>query len=99
LIIDQICLPSAQRQESVVSDKSGNVIETHEHAGDFKEWWVHFCPENAARRLNWSSSFIQGGPCPRNTVPGEVALVSWARRLRSRKRPALERESKVQKKE
>ena len=21
-----------------VSDETGNVIETHEHAGDFKEW-------------------------------------------------------------
>ena len=23
-----------------VYDDAGNVIETHEHAGDFKEWWV-----------------------------------------------------------
>ncbi len=22
-----------------VYDAAGNVIETHEHAGDFKEWW------------------------------------------------------------
>jgi len=29
-------LPGAQRQESLESDKSGNVIETHEHKGDFK---------------------------------------------------------------
>jgi len=36
-IIDQICLPGVQCQESVVYDKSGNVIETHEHSGDFKE--------------------------------------------------------------
>jgi hypothetical protein len=23
-----------------VYDAAGNVIETHEHAGDFKEWWA-----------------------------------------------------------
>jgi hypothetical protein len=22
-----------------VCDEAGNVIETHEHAGDFEEWW------------------------------------------------------------
>jgi hypothetical protein len=22
-----------------VCDDAGNVIETHEHAGEFKEWW------------------------------------------------------------
>jgi hypothetical protein len=22
-----------------VYDEAGNVIETHEHKGDFKEWW------------------------------------------------------------
>jgi hypothetical protein len=30
-------LAGAQRQESLVVDKAGNVIETHEHTGDFKE--------------------------------------------------------------
>jgi hypothetical protein len=28
-------LAGAQRQESLVFDESGNVIETHEHAGEF----------------------------------------------------------------
>ena len=23
-----------------VYDETGNLIETHEHTGDFKEWWV-----------------------------------------------------------
>jgi hypothetical protein len=23
-----------------VYDEAGNVVETHEHAGDFKEWWA-----------------------------------------------------------
>jgi hypothetical protein len=23
-----------------VDDEAGNVIETHEHKGDFKEWWA-----------------------------------------------------------
>jgi hypothetical protein len=23
-----------------VYDETGNVIETHEHAGEFKEWWA-----------------------------------------------------------
>jgi hypothetical protein len=51
-----------------------------------------FCPENAAAAIN--------GACPHNTVPGEVALcIDRACRIRSRKRPVLERESKVQKKE
>jgi hypothetical protein len=30
-------LAGARRQESLLFDESGNVIETHEHAGDFKE--------------------------------------------------------------
>jgi hypothetical protein len=25
-----------------IYDQAGNVIETHEHAGDFKEWWNFF---------------------------------------------------------
>jgi hypothetical protein len=25
-----------------VYDEAGNVIETHEHTGDFKKWWVYF---------------------------------------------------------
>jgi len=25
-----------------IYDKAGNVIETYEHSGDFKEWWVKF---------------------------------------------------------
>ena len=36
-MIDQFCLPGAQRQEPLESDKSGNVLETHEHKGEFKE--------------------------------------------------------------
>jgi hypothetical protein len=51
---------------------------------------IHFCPENAAAAIN--AKWLPG--------LGQVALVSWTRRrFRSRKRPALERESKVQKKE
>jgi len=76
-----------------VYGKAGNVIETHEHAGDFKEWRVQFLPrKRRAAAIN--------GRSPHNTVPGEVALcIDRACRIRSRKRPALERESKVQKKE
>jgi hypothetical protein len=25
-----------------VYDDAGNVIETHEQAGEFKAWWVHY---------------------------------------------------------
>jgi len=25
-----------------VYDEAGDVIETHEHSGDFKEWWARF---------------------------------------------------------
>jgi len=31
-------LAGAQRQESLVFDTAGNVIEAQEHDGDFKEW-------------------------------------------------------------
>ena len=41
-----------------VYDAAGNVIETHEHAGEFKEWRVHFCPENAARLLSMGKAPI-----------------------------------------
>jgi len=26
-----------------VYDDAGNVIETHEQAGEFKEWWTRWC--------------------------------------------------------
>jgi hypothetical protein len=68
------------------------VIEAHEQKGAIsKNGEFSFCPETAAAAIN--------GPCPHKSAPVEVVAVSWARRLRSRKRPALERESKVQKKE
>ncbi len=41
-----------------VYDSAGNVIDTHEHAGEFKEWRVHFCPENAARLLSMGKAPI-----------------------------------------
>jgi hypothetical protein len=32
-------------------DKAGSVIETHEHAGEFKGWCVsHFCPKTEITR-------------------------------------------------
>jgi hypothetical protein len=33
-----------------VYDQAGNVIETHEHTGQFKEWWVHRVKQKAAMR-------------------------------------------------
>jgi hypothetical protein len=35
-----------------VYDEAGNVIETHEHAGDFKEWWRACHRSSGFRFLN-----------------------------------------------
>jgi hypothetical protein len=39
-----------------VYDESSNVVETHEHAGEFKEWLVGFTPDldGAKIELKWS---------------------------------------------
>jgi hypothetical protein len=36
----------------VADDSAGNVIETHEHAGDFKEWWPAETEEVSIRLHN-----------------------------------------------
>ena len=80
------CAKDNELKCTAFTTEAGNVIETYEHKASSKSGEFSFCPENAAAAIHAGA-------------PGEVALVSWARRLRSRKRPALERESKVQKKE
>jgi len=52
--------PNAVSNDAVIRvyDSAGNVIQTHEHAGEFKEWRVHFCPENAARLLSMGKAPI-----------------------------------------
>jgi hypothetical protein len=37
-----------------VYDAVGNVIETHEHKGDFKEWWRYRVKQKAA--MQWSTT-------------------------------------------
>jgi len=44
----------SHRAVTRVYDESGNMIETHEHAGDFKEWWGlirNALPPNPRERL------------------------------------------------
>ena len=76
-----------------VYDESGQRDRDARARGRFQRMASSFLPrKRRAAAIN--------GKSPHNTVPGEVALcIDRACRIRSRKRPALERESKVQKKE
>jgi hypothetical protein len=52
-----------------VYDEAGNVIETHEHKGDFKEWWTS--PSNF-RRSNWEEGPSKM-PVPRGKCEDRMA--------------------------
>jgi len=43
-----------------VYDDAGNVIETHEHAGDFKEWWILLASHDTSRYTDFHDSAFTG---------------------------------------
>jgi hypothetical protein len=43
-----------------VYDAAGNVIETHEHKGEFKEWWILLASHDTSRYTDFHDSAFTG---------------------------------------
>jgi hypothetical protein len=71
-------------------DEAGNVIETHEHKGDFKEW----CLDEKIFASKCESSFFPG--TPRKSLPCNNVTGKWFIWAKAAKAPSQKPTDKVE---